>query len=777
MTTPTRPAPPVSPPEPPVPYRLLTEALPAITYIVHLLPSPHTTYISPQVTSILGFSAQEWLSDPDFWLRQIPSEDRERIANAMQLHNRTGDPFFLEHRCLTRQGQTIWLRNSATYQRDDAGRLVTVHGVMVDITEKKQAEEALRESEARNRAFIHALPDIFFINRRDGTYLDVHSSDPSLLAAPPGDICNHKLRDILPAPVADQCSQAIDQALATNTLQEIHYSLLLGDQTRHFEARISPCTEETTLTIVRDITERVVNEQLLRSTQQSYLDVFNAVGEAIYVQDKTGTFIDVNRGAETMYRCSRKDLIGKTPADVAAPGQNDLEDIQRLSEAVFRTGQPAHFTFWAVRQDGDIFPKEITINKGRYFGKDVLIAIARDISEKINAEAERDKLRSQLEQAQRLESVGRLAGGVAHDFNNMLQSIIGYAELALDDASGSPPLHHAVNEIHKAAQRSTNLTRQLLAFARKQPIAPRLLDLNTAVTDTLDMLQRLMGSGIQIAWHPAPHVCPVAMDPSQLDQILVNLCVNARDAMSGQGILTIETGTTTLRPDDALCHADATPGPFTVLAVRDNGVGMDTHSLAHVFEPFFTTKGPGEGTGLGLATVYGIVRQNDGCIEVDSEPDCGTSFEIHLPQPADSAILSSAPPAPAQPTPGTETLLVVEDDAAILDLTTRHLSRLGYTLLTASSPNDALRIARTASTPIHMLVTDVIMPDMNGRQLAEQIIDRHPDIRCLYISGYSADIIAPNGIVEDGIHFLQKPFSMSTLATRIRTILDAPPSG
>ena len=752
-------------------FRMLAEQLPAITYIVDLLPAPHTIYVSPQVQAILGFTQKEWLAETDFWIRQLHPDDHARVQTEILHHNRTAAPLFVDYRILAKDGRVVWIRNNAAYHCDDSGRPITVHGVMLDITERKQVEQALRASEAQNHALIHAIPDLVFVNRRNGEFLFAHALVPALLAVPPDTILHRTLSELLPAAVAESCLRAIAAALDTGVLQTFHYALTLGDRNCSFEARVVPCTVDTTLSIVRDITERQQAEKTLEITKQSYLDLLNSMTEAIYVLDAANALIAVNKGAEAMYGCPRAELIGKTPAVLAAPGLNDLDDVHRIMENVARTGRPDRFRFWAVRRTGDIFPKDITINKGRYFGQDVLIAVARDISDQVKAETEREKLQDQLAQARRLEAVGRLAGGVAHDFNNMLQTILGNAELALEDLPPGSSARDDVEEIRQAAQRSANLTRQLLAFARRQTIVPRPLDLNEAVAGTLKLIQRLIGEGIQLAWHPDAHPCPVEMDPSQLDQILVNLCGNARDAMSGQGVLTIETGATRLDAADARREA-AVPGEYVVLAIHDNGCGMDRETLEHIFEPFFTTKDIGAGTGLGLATVYGIVRQNHGFIRVASTPGQGSFFEIYFPRY--EGILS--PPAvgiPASgPTRGQETLLMLEDDSAILDLARHMLGRLGYTLHTATTPSEALRIARSRKDTIHLLITDVVMPEMNGKELARRVQAVRPGIKCLFISGHTADILAPQGILDPSVHFIQKPFSMTELAETIRTILD-----
>ena len=395
----------------------------------------------------------------------------------------------------------------------------------------------------------------------------------------------------------------------------------------------------------------------------------------------------------------------------------------------------------------------------------------RDITERKRAEVEQEKLQSQLQQMLKMESVGRLAGGVAHDFNNMLQVITSYVEIAMMKIDPSQPLHQYLKQIREAAQRAADLTRQLLAFARKQAVNPIVLDLNDTVSGILEMLRRLIGEDIDLVWIPGHELGKVKIDPSQIDQLLANLAVNARDAIAGVGKLTIETDNVVF--DKAYCaaHAGFVPGEFVLLAVSDDGCGMDEKTLSHLFEPFFTTKGVGEGTGLGLATMYGIVKQNDGFINVYSEPGHGSTFKIYLPRckgevpMASTAILAEATRG------GTETLLMVEDEKAILDLGKMMLEELGYTVLTAGTPGAAIRLAEEHVGAIHLLITDVVMPQMNGRDLAKQLSSIQPGLRCLFMSGYTANVIAHRGVLEQGVHFIPKPFSVTALAQKVREAL------
>jgi signal transduction histidine kinase len=393
---------------------------------------------------------------------------------------------------------------------------------------------------------------------------------------------------------------------------------------------------------------------------------------------------------------------------------------------------------------------------------------SEDRARRKQAEEEREKLQAQFNQAQRMESVGRLAGGVAHDFNNMLGIILGYAEMALYEARTGTPLHHSLKEIQKAARRSADLTRQLLAFARKQTIAPEVLDLNHTVEGMLNMLMRLIGENIDLAWMPGAGLWPVKMDPSQVDQVLANLCVNARDAIADVGKVTIETQNVTF--DEAYCagHAGFVPGDFVLLTVSDDGCGMDEETRRRLFEPFYTTKEVGKGTGLGLATVYGIVKQNDGYIDVYNEPVKGVTFKIYLPRYAGRAVDTPAESAAEIPLCRGETVLLVEDEQAMLSVSKMMLEKLGYGVLIAGTPGEAMRLAEEHSGEIHLLVTDVVMPEMNGRDLADRLEPLYPNLKRLFMSGYTASAIAHHGVLDRGVHFIQKPFSLQDLAMKVR---------
>lgn len=404
----------------------------------------------------------------------------------------------------------------------------------------------------------------------------------------------------------------------------------------------------------------------------------------------------------------------------------------------------------------------------------------REQAERQRLESERRQLETQLREAQKMEAIGRLAGGVAHDFNNNLQVILGRTDILFEMLDPRHPAYSHVEDIHRAGLRSADLTRQLLAFARRQLISPRAINLNDTVEGTLRMLRRLIGEDIELVWKGSPHLWFVKMDPSQVDQILANLCVNARDAIDGSGRIVIETANVSLPQDRAHPGLELAPGDYVMLSVSDTGCGMDRDTLGKIFEPFFTTKEIGKGTGLGLATVYGIVKQNDGEITVESEPGRGTRFSIYFPRCTEAPQDETPAKTPPIPRGAGETVLIVEDDPAILTMAGTMLEQLGYEVLAASHPFKALELALEHPGPIDLLVTDVIMPDLNGKILAQEVQRMRPETRILFMSGYSSETLLGRDLAAGSVSFLKKPFSRAELAQRVRSLLDqageAPPA-
>jgi signal transduction histidine kinase/ActR/RegA family two-component response regulator len=399
------------------------------------------------------------------------------------------------------------------------------------------------------------------------------------------------------------------------------------------------------------------------------------------------------------------------------------------------------------------------------------VMVGRDVTDLKRAATETAALEARLQQSQRLEAVGRLAGGIAHDFNNMLHVIVGNTELALEQVAQGSQAALALYEISSVAKRSTALVRQLLAFARRQSIVPRVMDLNVTIQGMLQMLRRLLGEHIELRWTPGTALWPVRIDPSQLDQILVNLCVNARDAVTqGAGFIAIETRNVVVDDAARALLPELSAGEYVRISVSDNGSGMDAATISSIFEPFFTTKPLGEGTGLGLSTVYGAVKQHGGVLSVQSTPGGGSTFTIHLPRDRGALEVASTPPEPqAAPAASAETILLVEDEPAVLRMTERMLRKRGYCVWTATSPSEALSVARVRGAEISALVSDVMMPEMTGIELARQLSAIIPRVKTLFISGYADHL---QGRAAPGEHFLQKPYTTDALLKALRRVLD-----
>ncbi len=602
----------------------------------------------------------------------------------------------------------------------------------------------------------------------NGVVLDCNDQMTELTGRPRADLVGRPVA----AFVAPEHRERVTEARRANQKEPYEHLMLhptrgtFPVEVRSRMARVGG--REVRVTAVRDVADRTAAEDALRTGRDKLDSLFRAAPVGIgVVVDRM--FVEVNERICELLGYTRADLIGRN-ARMVYPNDEEYERVGREKYGqISESGTGTLETRWR-RRDGSIV--DVLISSSpidlRDWSAGVTFTVL-DITERKRADAEQERLRAQLAQAQKMESIGRLAGGVAHDFNNMLQAILGNVALALDDGSGSASLREYLGEIERAAARSGDLTRQLLAFARKQTVHPRILDLNDTVAGMLKMLQRLIGEDIQLAWQPGRDLWTVNVDPGQVDQALANLTVNARDAIAGVGRVTIETANVTEARDFAL--ASPVSGEFVRLAVHDTGVGMDADIRGQIFEPFFTTKDVGKGTGLGLATVYGIVRQNAGYIDVVSAPGAGTTLTLYLPRaaPAEARAEAGAERTAAR---GSETVLVVEDEEQVLALVRTVLERHGYAVLAARHPEDGLALAAAHAGPIHLLLADVVMPGMNGRDLYARIAALRPDVRCLFVSGYTADVIAHQGVLDEGVQFLQKPFSIPALATAVRAVLD-----
>ncbi len=540
-------------------------------------------------------------------------------------------------------------------------------------------------------------------------------------------------------------------------------------------APLGPSQPGCILSVARDVTARAQQEAALRESESRFRILSENALTGVYIV-AGGVLTYVNPFFASIFGYRTDQLIGMDPLTIIHPDDRELvrENMRRRLEGEVKS---LNYEFKGLCSNGDVKAIEV-LGVGIVLNdRPALIGNILDISERRQAEVEQARLRDELTQSQKLESIGHLAGGVAHDFNNMLAAIIGYAELTMQKLGPAHEVYPYADAIRTAGQRSADLTGRLLAFARKQPIAPVVLTLNDAVASILKMLDRLLGERVRVVWLPGSALWRIEADPTHIDQVLTNLAVNARDAMGGvDGQLEIATSNVALDSAFAAAHPGAHAGEYVELRMSDKGCGMSQETLSHVFEPFFTTKAPGEGTGMGLASVFGIMAQHGGFVVVESTVGVGSTFRCFFPRTDKPAL--SVPSTRDTPPRGAETILLVEDEESVRDSTAALLRSLGYTVLPASDGATAQAIAAGRIEPIHLLLTDVIMPGMNGAQVRDALLARHADLRVLFMSGYAGNIISAQGALGRGTYFIQKPFTLRALAVAVRTALDGrPPTG
>ncbi|MFO7713676.1 PAS domain S-box protein [Desulfosarcina sp.] len=651
---------------------------------------------------------------------------------------------------------------------DAEGSVANVVEFVRDITEIRKAQDEIRKRRQFLELVLYHAPDAIVTLDERHRVIDWNPGAAKMFGYTPEEAIGTPLDDLVArhqhhAEASSKTTQVLS-GLRVESFETIRYH---KDGTPlHVIAAGSPIMIEGELkgvvAVYTDITDRVRSEEALRTSHQRFLTVLDSIDATIYVADmRTHEILFMNKH---MVETFGADLTGKICWQVfrreSAPCPNCTND--RLVDA---SGKPTGVVAWKGKNPvtGNWY-----MNYDRAIewidGRLARIQIATDITELM-------RLEKGLHQAQKMEAIGTLAGGIAHDFNNMLGAILGRTELMLLEMRPDDPRRPELQEIQRAAQRSADLTKQLLTFARKQTISPKVLELNNVVEDALKMLRRLIGEDIELVWHPATNLWAVKIDPTQVEQILANLCVNARDAIAGVGTITIETKNLVLDQDYCAVHAGFKPGEYVMLAVSDEGCGMDKQTLENAFEPFFTTKKVGQGTGLGLATVYGIVKQNDGFINVYSEPGLGTALRVYLPKVIRTLEVKEKA-FDVNIAGGTETVLVVEDEESILTLIKSVLERYGYTVLAARAPSQALEIVQGHQGEIHLLLTDVVMPEMNGKELRARMVPLKPKIKVLFMSGYTADVIMHRGVLENDVNFIQKPFSIDALAGKVRLVLD-----
>ena len=636
-----------------------------------------------------------------------------------------------------------------------------------NITELKLVTEGLRASEERLRVMIEGVSAhaIFMLDaggdiltrNREAEQIDGYTADEI--------IGKHYSCLFPPERVADGLPmQELELAIAAGRMNVEGWRIRKNGSRFWTSGTLAALYDEDHIVkgfsmITRDLTAQRRNDELLRSVLGHTLD-------AIVIIDERGTVAMINLAGEKMFGRAAAEVIGEN-FNLLLPEPYHSEYDGYLANYL-PTRKPRivglNREVQGLRKDGSTFPMELTVTEFQLDGQRHFVGIVRDITEK-------KKLEAQLHQSQKMEAFGQLAGGVAHDFNNLLTVIFGYSELLLMALPPEDANRNMVSEIHRASQRAASLTRQLLAFSRQQVLEPRVLDLNAVIKDTATMLRRLIGEDIHFTTVLRPNISSVKVDPGQIEQVILNLAVNARDAMPQGGKLTLETSDIELDESYTKVHAEVQPGRFVLLAISDTGCGMTPEVKARVFEPFFTTKGVGKGTGLGLAVVHGIVEQSNGSIDLDSEVGVGTTFKIYLPT-VEERQTNILDPGLARSSGGSETILLVEDEDGVREFAARSLQELGYTVLKASGGSAAVELMVSRREKIDLLVTDVVMPELNGRQLAEILLKSIPELKIIFVSGYTDDSIVRHGVLQANVAFLQKPFTPNSLACKVREVLD-----
>ncbi len=573
--------------------------------------------------------------------------------------------------------------------------------------------------------------------------------------------------------------KTLERALQGETVLESAFSGDDGRSRRYFEVAHHPVRTEAGAIIgvavfTHDLTARKRADRDLEESKQLIESVVENVPLMIFLKDARDLrFVVLNRAGEDLLGYDRKDLLGKNDLDIFPPEQAAFfvaKDREVLAGGV-PVDIPEEPILTAKQGERLLHTRKVCI-KGADGGTKYLLGISEDITERKRAEANHQLLEEQLRVSQKMEAIGSLAGGVAHDFNNLLTVILSYTGFAMEGVREGDPTKGDLLEVKKAGEQAAALTRQLLAFSRKQILQPVLVDLNQIAAGTERMLRRILGEDIDLVQVLAPDLGLVKADPGQIEQVLMNLVVNARDAMPEGGKLTIETSNAEIDEEYAARHVAVTPGPYVQVAVTDTGSGMDAQTRARLFEPFFTTKEKGKGTGLGLSTVYGIVKQSGGNIWVYSEPGRGTTFKIYLPRDASVTAPAVKPTAVHRPATGTETILLVEDEEALRKVARRALVEAGYTVLAAANGDEAIRACVEHVGDIQLLLTDVVMPGMSGKTLAQSLSKTQPALKILYMSGYTDNAIVRHGVLDAGTHFLGKPFTAGELLRKVRDVMD-----
>jgi two-component system cell cycle sensor histidine kinase/response regulator CckA len=730
-------------------------------------------FVSDYVETMLGYSVEEWLSTPNFWLQIVHPDDKEGTAKAAAadfVSSKSSNT--LEFRWVTKDGRPLWVESTSVVIKNEEGRPVGVRGVTIDINERKRAEAELRFQktllESQSETSIDGIlvvsddREVLSFNQR---FVELWGVSEEILRSGSDERALQSVIEKLKEPA--EFLSGIDylyQHPEEKSRDEIQLSD--GRTFDRYSAPIKSAEDEYygRVWFFRDITERKRADDALRESEERYRDLVENAHDIIYTHDLEGNYTSINKAGERITGYTREECLALNLAATVAP-----EDLPKTREMLRRKIVGEKVTAYdmvIIAKDGHRVAVEANTKLVYQDGVPVGVqGIARDVTE-------RKQLEEQLRQSQKMEAIGQLAGGVAHDFNNLLTAINGYSSLALQRLEDGHPIRSYLEEVKKAGDRATNLTRQLLAFGRKQILQPLAINLNGVVADMNKMLRHLIGEDIVLTAKLDAGVGKVMADPSQIEQVLVNLIVNARDAMPRGGNLTIETRNVELDEQYGSKHVGVAPGKYVLLAVSDTGEGMSEEVRHRVFEPFFTTKEKGKGTGLGLSTVYGIVKQSGGNVWIYSEPGRGTTFKVYLPQAESEKLELGEKVVEAAPCGGSETILLVEDEEVVRGLARRILEQAGYSVVEASKGDEALRFCAEHAAEVDLLLTDVVMPEMSGKELADRLKPKYPELKMLFMSGYTDEAIVHHGVLDSSVEFIQKPFTPAALVTKVREVLD-----
>lgn len=740
------------------------------------------TSLNPVAESLTGWKSSEAIGQPLATVLSVITEinhaTSDPVADVLRAGNRA--TMLKDGVLIGRGGMQTPIEQRAVLVQDEAGKSTGMVVVLRDLTEWRRGKQGMQGSEddlgasdTRSRVWLGGEKDYaIFALDVNGFIVSWNSGAERIKGYRAEEIIGQHFSRFYPEPDLKQGKPArvLETAKATGRFEEKGWRVR-KDGT-HFWASVvitALYDEQGKLAgfskITRDITEWQRAEEKLRQSEEKFSKAFQSSPLAVTISTVAeGRYIDANEAFFRIVGSEREQVIGKTAADLNLWAQP--EDRANLIRQLEETGRGAVLeTVFNSKTHGrrsvQVFAEPIQLD-----GIPCIVAVTEDVTEARTLEA-------QYRQAQKMEATGRLAGGIAHDFNNVLNVILGYCELLLERVLAEDPARKQIQQIETAARRASDLTRQLLAFGRQQVMQARVLSLNSVISEMSDMLRRLIGEDIEITTSLSEALWPIKADPTQVVQTVMNLVVNARDAMPAGGKVIIETGNARLNGKYVEQHVQVAPGDYARLVVTDTGTGMDEETKAHIFEPFYTTKEMGKGTGLGLATVYGIVKQSGGFIWVYSEPGQGTAFKVYFPR-AEAAIKDDvAAPVISRDTRGTETIFVLEDNDQLRELAVEFLQSSGYSVLESGDPEKALEIAAQHEGPIHLLVTDVVLPKMSGRVMAEKLNQVRPGTKVLFVSGYTDDVVVRHGVLHQGVAFLQKPFTRDDLTTKVRTVLES----